>query len=349
VSLWALAIDPVTRTTVYAGTSSGVFKSTDSAGTWLPANTGLPAEPTYVYVAVFAIDPATPSTIYAGTIGGGLFKTTDGGGSWSHTNAGANTLGVFTAVVIDPSAPATSGCRSRSRRRAERVPESFYGPELARIHHEGWEAHARALAPRVLATLRRHGIRRGRITDLGCGAGVLAEMLQRRGYEVWGVDASRAMVRLARERVPNARFVLGSVTAVALPSCEAAVAVGELVDYLRSPVEVRRVFRRVYGAVRPGGVFIFDARLPIDPRVRRVVVRQGRDWLLVAWIDEGRRRVERRIVWFRKAGQGWRRGSERHVQRIHPVGSLLAWLRTVGFRARALARGTTHVVIVARR
>ena len=38
----ALAIDPTTPATLYAGTSSGgVFKSTDSGGTWAAANTGL--------------------------------------------------------------------------------------------------------------------------------------------------------------------------------------------------------------------------------------------------------------------------------------------------------------------
>src|SRR3989442_10459591 len=38
----ALAIDPQTPTTLYAGTSGhGVFKSTDAGGTWSAVNTGL--------------------------------------------------------------------------------------------------------------------------------------------------------------------------------------------------------------------------------------------------------------------------------------------------------------------
>src|SRR5450759_2663750 len=37
----ALAIDPTTPATLYAGTNNGVFKSTDSGGTWADANKGL--------------------------------------------------------------------------------------------------------------------------------------------------------------------------------------------------------------------------------------------------------------------------------------------------------------------
>ena len=61
----ALAIDPRTPSTLYAGTDSvGVFKSTDAGDTWISADTGLPDG---YSVAALAIDPHTPSTLYAGT------------------------------------------------------------------------------------------------------------------------------------------------------------------------------------------------------------------------------------------------------------------------------------------
>ena len=58
----ALAINPVTPATLYAAGGSGVFKSTDSGGTWAAASEGLPS----VDVYSLAIDPATPTTLYAG-------------------------------------------------------------------------------------------------------------------------------------------------------------------------------------------------------------------------------------------------------------------------------------------
>jgi photosystem II stability/assembly factor-like uncharacterized protein len=63
-----LVIDPAMRTTLYAGTPDGVFKSTNSGRSWVA--TGLSATP----VKVLAIDPQTPATMYAGTDGDGVYK-----------------------------------------------------------------------------------------------------------------------------------------------------------------------------------------------------------------------------------------------------------------------------------
>src|SRR5262249_18476964 len=85
----ALAIDPNTPSTLYAGTSgAGVFKSPDSGGTWNAASIGLPAN---AIVQALAIDPSTPTTLYAGTGWndvGGVYKSTDGGGTWTIADTG---------------------------------------------------------------------------------------------------------------------------------------------------------------------------------------------------------------------------------------------------------------------
>src|SRR3989442_7816725 len=66
----ALAIDPQTPTTLYAGTErGGVFKSTDGGMSWSAFNTGL----TNLLVNSVVVDPRRPTTLYAGTQGGGVF------------------------------------------------------------------------------------------------------------------------------------------------------------------------------------------------------------------------------------------------------------------------------------
>ena len=94
----AVAIDPLTPSTLYAGTNFGVSKSTNGGGNWTTGgpNTG---------VASLAIDPLTPSTLYAGT-GGGVFRSTDSGGSWTEVNSGLSNT-VVASLVIDPRTPST--------------------------------------------------------------------------------------------------------------------------------------------------------------------------------------------------------------------------------------------------
>lgn len=109
----ALAIDPKSPATVYAGTG-GVYKTTDGGGSWTA--TGL----SDAGIGHFAIDPKTPTTLYAAGSRPcpscsnerevGVFKTTDGGTSWTTVSTGLR--GVpddygITALAIDPQTPTT--------------------------------------------------------------------------------------------------------------------------------------------------------------------------------------------------------------------------------------------------
>lgn len=97
----ALAIDPTTPSTLYAGAvDGGVFKSTDGALTWHAAQAGLGD----TAVSALAIDPTRPRTLYAG--GDGAFKSTDGADTWRPVNGGLTNTRV-SAIAIDPIAPAT--------------------------------------------------------------------------------------------------------------------------------------------------------------------------------------------------------------------------------------------------
>src|SRR5512142_258234 len=74
VTINALAIDPATPSRLYAGTYFGVFKSTDSGGTWSLADSGLANGE----VLALAVDPLAPATLYAAQ-GAAVFKSADGG------------------------------------------------------------------------------------------------------------------------------------------------------------------------------------------------------------------------------------------------------------------------------
>jgi photosystem II stability/assembly factor-like uncharacterized protein len=81
-----LGMDPTMRSVLYAGTSGGVYKSTDGAGHWEKVNNGLvPPEiiksSRALGVTAIQVDPYAPDTVYAAALDG-LYKTTDGAKSW---------------------------------------------------------------------------------------------------------------------------------------------------------------------------------------------------------------------------------------------------------------------------
>ncbi len=109
----ALAIDPQTPKTLYAGscyagTGHGAFKSTDGGDTWANIDIGLPEGSG---IDALAVDPQAPETVYASTRSSGcsgLFKSADRGGTWSATAPYNSCPGEGGHVLaVDPVAPAT--------------------------------------------------------------------------------------------------------------------------------------------------------------------------------------------------------------------------------------------------
>jgi SAM-dependent methyltransferase len=193
--------------------------------------------------------------------------------------------------------------------------------------------------------MRRHGVDRGLVIDLGCGSGIWARELSTAGYDVLGLDISEAMIAMARERVPHGQFRQESFLMARLPACVAVTALGECFNYLfdtnNTRQELLKLFRRIYAALNPGGLFIFDVaepgRVP-GPGPQRSY-REGEDWAVLVTAEEDRRRrlLTRQITSFRKVGALYRRAQEVHRLRLFMRSELAAQLRGIGFRVRILS------------
>jgi photosystem II stability/assembly factor-like uncharacterized protein len=103
LSITALAIDPGTHHTLYAGTGSGIFKSLDGGMTWASTATDF-------YVWTFVVDPVTPTIVYAAS-DRGVIKSVNGGATWNTVNDGLPTQWSLppsvSTLVIDPAEPTT--------------------------------------------------------------------------------------------------------------------------------------------------------------------------------------------------------------------------------------------------
>jgi SAM-dependent methyltransferase len=192
--------------------------------------------------------------------------------------------------------------------------------------------------------LRRGGIENGLVVDLGCGSGIWARELANAGYAVLGVDISPAMIAIARVRVAEAEFVAKSYLNFKLPECRAVTSLGEVFNYLFDKQNgfdaLGRLFQRVYSALGPSGLFIFDVAEPERKRGDRQTFCVDRDWAALVEFehDVGRSQLTRRIVTFRKVGKLYRRHDETHHLQLFRGSEIAEVLREVGFRVR-IVRG----------
>ena len=237
----------------------------------------------------------------------------------------------------------------------------WYGEDLAYIHDVGHADFALESAPGICEILAQNGIRDGLVVDLGCGSGLWARELVDAGYRVLGIDISEAMIELSRRRVPEAEFRVGSLFDADLPPCGAVTAISEVLNYLfdEEAGGLSPLFRRVFEALLPGGVFVFDVLGPgqVPPGATVRGFRVGEDWAVLSEREEDAERgtMARRIFSFRKVGEHYRRDDEVHRVRLCDPVELSAGLREVGFRVRTMRAygdyplGQSHAAFEARK
>jgi SAM-dependent methyltransferase len=221
----------------------------------------------------------------------------------------------------------------------------IYGDDLAYAHDAGFGAYAREAAPGLIGALREAGVDDGTVVDLGCGSGILLRELARAGYATVGIDPSPGMLALARAAAPGARLVRAPAERADIPPCDAVTAIGEILCYLpaaaTSESGLPRLLHRIAGALRPGGVFVFDALVADkDDLMCYRTFRQGDDWAVLSDVDEDgtKARLTRRITAFRRVDGSWRRSQEIHVLRVFARKALEGALREAGFSVRVSSR-----------
>jgi SAM-dependent methyltransferase len=208
-----------------------------------------------------------------------------------------------------------------------------YRTDLAWIHHAGFSEFARVASAGVIASLKAHDIREGLIVDIGCGSGVLARALTDAGYDVLGIDASPAMIELARTTAPAAQFEIASFDEATLPSCAAITAMGEVLNY-GTLARVRTFVQNAANALSPRGLLLFDIaeRGSYPPHDERRV--GGDDWSVITIKDSDGQHLTRRVLTFRQIDGVTHRDEEVHVLELYAREELLAILRDLGFRVR---------------
>lgn len=120
-----------------------------------------------------------------------------------------------------------------------------------------------AILPRLLSTMRKFKIRKSAMLDLACGTGTLAVKMAKRGWKVWGVDASEGMLEEAQKKIRgtklSVKFLLQDMRSFALPERVALVTcLFDSLNHLTRKRDLEATFRCVHENLHDDGYFMFD-------------------------------------------------------------------------------------------
>jgi len=97
------------------------------------------------------------------------------------------------------------------------------------------------------------------MVDLGCGSGTHATIFHKLGINVIGIDQSEEMIKLAKEKNPEGRFIIDDITTAKLvEKANVAVSLFHVVSYLTTDEQLNNFLDRVRDNIETDGLLIFD-------------------------------------------------------------------------------------------
>lgn len=184
------------------------------------------------------------------------------------------------------------------------------------------------MIPYLSEILEERGFEGKTMLDLACGTGTVALAFASRGWTVYGVDASAAMLAQARRRAGEAGQTLllsqQDMRSFTLPErVDLVTCLFDSLNYLLRVDDLERTFSRVAAHLKPGSLFICDmntiwALSEIWDHNTYFSESEGLSVVMQSDYNEETHLAAVGLVAFVKRGELYERIEETHVERAYP-------------------------------
>lgn len=136
----------------------------------------------------------------------------------------------------------------------------MYSEVFCKVYNEfGWNDYPEAFGQELLQWIRQTGAPIRSSMDLGCGTGILCDILHRHGIRASGTDLSESMIAVAKENFPHLDFETADMTTYRPDKqFDLVTCTGDALNHIMDLRDVASIFANVYSYLSPGGYFIFD-------------------------------------------------------------------------------------------
>lgn len=123
------------------------------------------------------------------------------------------------------------------------------------------------ISNKICSLLHKNGVDRGLLLDLGCGTGTLSFLLEQRGFDIIGVDASEDMLAVANEKKyednSSALFLCQKAEELDLfGTIQCAVSTLDTFNHIGNIEKIEKAISLVSLFMDMNGIFIFDMNTP---------------------------------------------------------------------------------------
>lgn len=136
----------------------------------------------------------------------------------------------------------------------------MYGNTFCKVYNEfGWNYFPEAFGEQLLGWIRNNDLNITHCLDMGCGTGVLCEILYKNNFDISGMDLSESMIAIAKERNPLIHYeVADMLTFHPKKKFDLVTCTGDVLNHIMDLDDVSQIMKNIHEFLNPNGYFIFD-------------------------------------------------------------------------------------------
>ena len=220
---------------------------------------------------------------------------------------------------------------------------NFYDNYMAHVNYDQWTAKINVWIDQYAKDKPK------RIFEIACGTGEITRRLVRDERNVMGGDISEIMLHIAEKKSSEITlFRHNMLDPLPVSEIDLAVCVFDSINYLVEDKLVLNLFRNVYTALNPNGLFIFDISTIFNSEENldgfinyeeyaNYKVLHTSDW------DPDNETQKSYLDIFKKNKTIYQNFSETHYQKIYPVRKIRSLIEESGLELLAIYNGTDNL------
>lgn len=136
----------------------------------------------------------------------------------------------------------------------------MYSDVFCKVYNEfGWNYYPEIFGQQLLTWLQRRNLHPKSSMDLGCGTGILCEILHKYGICAAGMDFSSGMIDIAKKSNPLIPYeVADMITFCPDKVFDLVTCTGDALNHIPKLSDIKQIFQNVYRYTASGGYFVFD-------------------------------------------------------------------------------------------
>jgi|SRR3989344_1375 len=149
---------------------------------------------------------------------------------------------------------------------------------------------------------KKNKVKGKKFLDVACGTGSHDKVLVKNGYDVFGIDKNNGMLKIARKKVPQAKYQQGDMRNFSLnKKFDIVTCLFTSLNYNLSKAELLKTVKNFKKHLKDDGTMILDCPLLVPGEDRQSLmtlnIKEGKIFVLYDFVEKGNLRLDITIYW----------------------------------------------------